>query len=541
MTGVTQFSPYFSIEIRKNGYALVEGIEPVSKRIQLESIKEVMQRRLPYAGKAPNRRWDLLWSRTQWVRKTFRSKPTLSSKHADRIEQLYRCIEKIYRTTGSVTSVFPLPHEIKKYFFTRYLSLQDLKRLSQVNKDSLAYAQEGYIKKAQEYGYQGYSYTEAHGYLKTFAFVLCTLVKYGYICSKFVVYQDPSHASIDIEASLLSLKSPRSENEAEHLRRQLNEALLHYVWSSQFVFVRFLLWYGADPNAHQSNYSGTALHLAASMGNVEMVGTLLDAGADPNAESANKFGPSRPLHKAAWNGSASCVRLLLTRGANLEIKSNGITALGYALKRLHNWDFGTYRTEAERKETVKVLLERIVNVANPQVNRLKAADSDLLLHWMIGRRYLNLAELLLQSGADPNLPNERGNRPLHIAALHGSVEGIALLHKYGADLNLVDRHDHLPLHVAAKKGHNNVVKFFLSKGVYAEFNTALSLALQSLEAWRRGLTSESRKKETVMVLLKKILETDQSVHLSAPDGTSLFEWAIKRGYTEIAELVHKNN
>lgn len=38
-----------------------------------------------------------------------------------------------------------------------------------------------------------------------------------------------------------------------------------------------------------------------------------------------------------------------------------------------------------------------------------------------------MLESLLQSGADPNIPNTKGNRPLHEAAHHGETECASLL------------------------------------------------------------------------------------------------------------------
>src|SRR5262249_7809761 len=76
-----------------------------------------------------------------------------------------------------------------------------------------------------------------------------------------------------------------------------------------------------------------ALALAAALGQVEAVRLLLDAGEDPN-----RFNPkgthahSTPLHQAVWSNHMHVVKLLIERGARLDIKDTvwSGTPLGWA-------------------------------------------------------------------------------------------------------------------------------------------------------------------------------------------------------------------
>jgi ankyrin repeat protein len=76
-----------------------------------------------------------------------------------------------------------------------------------------------------------------------------------------------------------------------------------------------------------------AMALAAQHGHAEIVRLLLDAGEDPNRYNPKgNHAHSTPLHQAALSGQEKVVRLLVERGARLDIKDTiyQSTALGWA-------------------------------------------------------------------------------------------------------------------------------------------------------------------------------------------------------------------
>jgi ankyrin repeat protein len=94
----------------------------------------------------------------------------------------------------------------------------------------------------------------------------------------------------------------------------------------------------------------SALHAAASVGNLELVRLLIQRGADPNL--ANRFGET-PLFFAAEHGHRSVAQELVSRGASLHRRSRytGMTPLGLA-------------AEGGHVETVSLLLEHRANPAS---------------------------------------------------------------------------------------------------------------------------------------------------------------------------------
>jgi ankyrin repeat protein len=65
----------------------------------------------------------------------------------------------------------------------------------------------------------------------------------------------------------------------------------------------------------------------------------------------------------------------------------------------------------------------------------------------VRRRDVGAARLLLEAGADPNLPKTGlRNTPMHFSIDTGDVEMVRLLLRYGADVNAAGRHGLCPIH-----------------------------------------------------------------------------------------------
>lgn len=113
--------------------------------------------------------------------------------------------------------------------------------------------------------------------------------------------------------------------------------------------VKVLLAHGAKVNAHESEYGETPLIWAAEEDRAEAVALLVEAGADINGRSAaTKFSRERlgqsvlpkgawtPLMYAARQGSLAAARTLADKGASLDLTApDGATALVLAIINTH--------------------------------------------------------------------------------------------------------------------------------------------------------------------------------------------------------------
>ena len=194
-----------------------------------------------------------------------------------------------------------------------------------------------------------------------------------------------------------------------------NAALFLAAEQGQNTVAKFLLEYGADPNAH---YKGTvtALHTAARQGNVELARLLLEYGAQVNPVEHNR---STPLEYAVGQTSKEMVALLFEHGAVIPQKSPGYWTV------FHEWALGGGDTNI-----AQVLLAHKADV------NAKGSDGQTPLHFAVNQGQLQAVEWLLKHGADVNARDNRGKTPFSL--LHGRRGRILrkdvadLLQKYGA-------------------------------------------------------------------------------------------------------------
>ncbi|CAH1255084.1 ASB18 [Branchiostoma lanceolatum] len=194
----------------------------------------------------------------------------------------------------------------------------------------------------------------------------------------------------------------------------------------------------------------TPLFLASSLGHHQLVSFLLQQGAEVNLPpKAWRL----PIHAACEGGHSECVRLLLEYGADAEATDED----GFC--PLHKCTSNDYL------ECVRVLVG-----FNAQVNaRTEDEQSNSLLHIAAKAGLGDLVDLLLESGANPNLTNDELDTPLHMACFWTSGEEryhhtVANLVRNGADLNAVDGESKTPLHKACKNADHTIVQLLVDHG-----------------------------------------------------------------------------
>ncbi|HBB36207.1 MAG TPA: hypothetical protein DDZ80_14790 [Cyanobacteria bacterium UBA8803] len=117
------------------------------------------------------------------------------------------------------------------------------------------------------------------------------------------------------------------------------------------------------------------------------------------------------------------------------------------------------------------------------------------LQLAVKKGYIAMTNVLIRSGADVNSQDENGNVPLHDCA---NVEVASLLIKAGAEVNVCNELGETPLHLAAKHGQTEIVQFLLEGG--AELNPTTRTGATPLNLAYSFNTSENRNRQVIQML-----------------------------------------
>jgi ankyrin repeat protein len=207
------------------------------------------------------------------------------------------------------------------------------------------------------------------------------------------------------------------------------------------------------------------LNVAAFYGETEMVRLLLSKGADINAQ--DRWGDT-PLHTAISLERLPTATLLLDSGANIAIRNrHGQTVLHKVA--MTQWVDFTQKLLAagakvgagdNKQETAlhyvamrsDVSVARVLVQSGANVNA-KSSEKNTPLHLAARRGApLELITFFIEKGADINAANETGSTPLHLACSFGKIEAIELLVKKGANVDALDEWGNTPLAVAERAG-----------------------------------------------------------------------------------------
>jgi cytochrome c len=149
------------------------------------------------------------------------------------------------------------------------------------------------------------------------------------------------------------------------------------------------------------------------------------------------------LTDLAQIGDLAAVAGALDNGADVN-EIDGVTALYIAV-------------EAGNIELAKLLIDRGADVNLP----VKFKRTPLYAAAFGG--FPDLVKLLLDSGADPNQP-AKSQTVLHVAANNGCLQCVIYLVEAGADVNALTRNLVPPIHFAVRNGHDDVVAYLRDHG-----------------------------------------------------------------------------
>ena len=230
---------------------------------------------------------------------------------------------------------------------------------------------------------------------------------------------------------------------------------------------------GVNVNSRHFFTRDTTLIEAAGHGRVEIVKLLIDRGADVNLKGEAWYGP---LHAAAYGGHVEVVKLLLDNGADVNI-FNHDKPLHYAAKNGHievaemliahgadinargmskQTPLGT-AVSNRQEEMVEYLLSKGADV------NAGANYGCTPLHRAVSGRNMELARLLSEHGANADFKCN-GRTALIASVFNYDAEMTEMLLSFGADVNAKDDYENTPLYISCQCDNVEIGRILLASG-----------------------------------------------------------------------------
>ena len=212
------------------------------------------------------------------------------------------------------------------------------------------------------------------------------------------------------------------------------------------------------PPAKKPRFS---IHLAIQNGETEYIEKLMYYNHFPGDINALDDSGLSPLHVAILYKQEKIVELLLKNGADVNMMSSETT----------------------------ILMEVMEMLREPHSNPwCKIFDFDLYinltpLHFATITGSLNIVRFLLENGANVNLENEQGLRPIHSAIHSENVEIVSLLFQNQAELDNCNKSNKVLgaealTSCAADHGSTEIIKLLFQKGIKVKGTRAFQIAME---------------------------------------------------------------
>ncbi len=279
------------------------------------------------------------------------------------------------------------------------------------------------------------------------------------------------------------------------------------------------------------------LYMAALKERLDIAEMLLDLGVELHPE-----GQYVPLQSAANRGDLEMVKLLISRGADVNWKNeHGRTALhaaasaaSYGAREVFDFlltNGGKLDTsdlallEAATRGGLSDIVNRILE-DNPSI-----APSDLPLRDAARGGHCEILELFLERGANVNAESRHGATALSGAAVNGHLDAARLLIAAGADVNAGTNP---PICEAAGRGGSlELVQLLLGHG--AEMPKSSPSLLHYAARGDRRVSAESQAERRAIVKLCLENGMDVNDRFEAAGGVAPLHLASQKGSRELVE------
>lgn len=259
-------------------------------------------------------------------------------------------------------------------------------------------------------------------------------------------------------------------------------------------------------------YKGTSLHYLAQSGHTDIVRLLIDKGAKLNLKDVHN---NTSLLLASCWGHSDIVRILLDAGADPNI-GNSIPLI--------------CASSEGHSDIVYMLL-----YGGADTNVRDRAGTTAL-HEAAGYGHTSIVRFLLDSGAKINARNGISRTALHEAAENGRYDIVNLLLERGALKSTLDYEGMTPMMLAENKRHKSIVSLLQStdEGSYFVKASSHSIKEKSIKeqtSSKKELASQRRlsisKRWAIVVGVSNYRDSRiQSLRYASEDARAFYKWLI---------------
>lgn len=300
----------------------------------------------------------------------------------------------------------------------------------------------------------------------------------------------------------------------------------------------------------------TPLLLAAKAGQVEMMKKLIDAGANPNMRNNDI---QSPLYVAAESGNVAAVDLLLAEpSVRTEVNSHaeyktGWTPLMVAAVKNHAeiidklFAVGADVNQTDNQNRNSLFIAA-VNGKLDAAKKLTALGADArkspvsnnnrspMVHWVHNDNYREMLAVLISAGADINATDGSGQTALHRACdgMHG--DKIKTLLSLGANPNIVNEFGQRPIdELMDNYNYRNdemlpIMTALLDKGASADLSP-----MAEIETSPMHIATQHGHSKTVAMMLQHNAQVD--AHDRTYSRKTPLMIAVEQGKLDIAEML----
>ncbi len=236
------------------------------------------------------------------------------------------------------------------------------------------------------------------------------------------------------------------------------------------------------------------------------------------------------LHAASHGGHLGVVKLLLLRGADVEVLNRANKSAVELASENNKSEVAKFIAEYKADANVRSnLRSTTLDMAQYGADEDWEDEESASLHPAAEEGNVDIVKSLLERGVDINGCDATNRTPLDKAACKGNIEIVRLLIERGAEVDSRDQWDNTPLHGASLNGDIEVARELIDHGANVNPREHIHWTPMHISAEYDHLE-----------IVKLLLERGADVNAVNIQGKTPYQILVRRGHREMADLLRRH-